>query len=347
MSSIKKIAEKAGVSVSTVSRTLNNYTDVSPQTRKRILEIAKELNYFPNAIARSLVQKKTYTIGIFFGNTMNSGFDHPFFLEVISAVREMVGNAGYDILVFTNKNKERATYTTLCRERSVDGVVLLLTGEGKKRDETLIELQDSGIPCIAIDIPLEGQACAYVESDNYSGARSAMDHLLDLGHTAIAFVGGDTISSTSYNRMRGYQDALMERKIGIDPTLIHLGYFSMEKAKEAVKSLMPAHPEVTAFFAASDEMAMGVVQGLREMGLSVPDDISVIGFDDIKAAKDFNPPLTTVRQDKYGLGHEAARLLLRIIEDPERGAQSVSLPCELIVRSSTKEARKNQLRFAK
>ncbi|SEM70329.1 LacI family DNA-binding transcriptional regulator [Lihuaxuella thermophila] len=335
MATIKEIAQRAGVSVSTVSRTLNNYPDVNPQTKEKILQIAKELNYFPNAVARSLVQKKTYTIGVFFGNKMNSGFDHPFFLDVISAVREVAGNAGYDLLVFTNKNKERATYTTLCRERSVDGVVLLLTGEGKRRTEPLVELQNSGIPCIAIDIPLIGEKTAYVESDNYAGAKLAVQHLIDLGHRRIAFIGGDEISKTSYDRLRGYQDTLMENRIGFDPTLIRLGYFSKEKAALGTRELMANKPDITAFFAASDEMAFSVIKTLRDLGKRVPDDISVVGFDDIKEAEFFEPRLTTVRQDKYQLGSEAARMLLNIIENPDYQPTPVTLPSQLIIRQST------------
>jgi LacI family transcriptional regulator len=333
--SIREIAKRAGVSVSTVSRALNNYGDVSPQTREKILRIAKELNYFPNAVARSLVQKKTNTIGIFFGNKVNSGFDHPFFLDVISAVREEVGNAGYDLLIFTNKNKELATYTTLCRERSVDGVVLLLTGEGKRKTAQLVELQNSRIPCIAIDIPLEGETCTYVESDNYGGAREAVQHLINLGHRVIAFIGGDEISKTSYDRMRGYQDVLMESRIGVDPSLIRLGYFSREKAMEAARDLMMSRPEITAFFAVSDEMAMGVIDAVTELGYLVPNDVSVVGFDDIKEAKYSKPPLTTVRQDKYGLGSIAAKTLLQIIENPNMKVTPTVLPCNLIIREST------------
>ncbi len=339
MATIKEIAQKAGVSISTVSRTLNNYPDVNPKTRERILKIARELNYFPNAVARSLVQKKTYTIGVFFGNKMNSGFDHPFFLDVISAVREVVGNAGYDLLVFTNKNKEHSTYTTLCRERSVDGVVLLLTGEGKRRTEPLVELQNSGIPCIAIDIPLTGEKTAYVESDNHAGARAAMQHLIDLGHRRIAFIGGDEISKTSYDRLRGYQDALMENKIGFDPALIRLGYFSRDKAVEGTRQLMDSNSDITAFFAASDEMAIAIMETLKEMGLSVPDDISVVGFDDIKEAEFCVPRLTTVRQDKFKLGSEAARILLEIIENPDYSPKPVTLPCRLMIRNSTAPAK--------
>jgi DNA-binding LacI/PurR family transcriptional regulator len=335
MSSIKDIAQRAGVSVSTVSRALNNYADVSPKTREKIIEICKELNYYPNAVARSLVQKKTYTIGIFFGNMVNSGFDHPFFLDVISAVRELVGNAGYDLLIFTNKNKERATYMTMCKERSVDGVVLLLTGEGKKRTEALVELQDSEIPCIAIDIPLQGKRCTYVESDNYSGAYRATQYLLQLGHKKIAFIGGDTISKTSYDRMRGYQDALMHHKIGVDPSYIQLGYFSREKAQEAAGDMLRKDSGITAFFAVSDDMAFGIMDAARQMGLRIPEDVSVVGFDDSKAAQYADPPLTTVRQDKFGLGYEAAKLLLQIIENESWVPAPVVLPCELIVREST------------
>jgi len=335
MASIKEIAERAGVSIATVSKTINNYPDVNPKTREKILKIAKELNYFPNAVAKSLVQKKTNTIGVFFGNNVNSGFDHPFFLDVISAVREVAGNAGYDLLVFTNKNKERATYTTLCRERSVDGVVLLLTGEGKKRTEQLVELQESGIPCLAIDIPLESERCTYVESDNYSGAKTAVRHLIELGHRRIALIGGDEISKTSYDRLRGYQDALMEHQIGVDPGLIRLGYFSKEKAKEEAMSLLEQKPDISAFFAVSDEMAIAVMQAVQSLGRRIPEDISVVGFDDIKEAEYTAPPLTTIRQDKYGLGSQAASLLLQIIDNPEFPCQPVTLPCQLIARGST------------
>lgn len=301
------------------------------------------MNYFPNAVAKSLVQKKTYTIGVFFGNEVNSGFNHPFFLEVISAVREVVGNAGYDLLVFTNKNKQRATYTTLCRERSVDGVVLLLTGQGKERGEQLVELQDSGIPCIAIDIPLEGKSCTFVESDNYSGTKAAMNHLIQMGHKLIAFIGGDEISKTSYDRLRGYQDALMESKIGVNPLLIQLGYFSPEKASAATQQLAKMKPEITAFFVASDEMAISVIRTLASEGISVPEDISVVGFDDIKEAVNCNPPLTTVRQDKFDLGKQAAVTLLEIINNIKNDQYEPSprtLSCDLIKRESTTLPRK-------
>ncbi|MBM7553379.1 LacI family DNA-binding transcriptional regulator [Thalassobacillus pellis] len=335
MTSIQDIAKKAGVSISTVSRTLNNYPDVGQKTREKILKIAEEMNYFPNAVARSLVQKKTFTIGMFFGNNMNLGFDHPFFLDVISAVREVVGNAGYDLLVFTNKNKNRSTYTTLCRERSVDGVLMLLTGEGKKKNEQMLELQSSGIPCVAIDIPLVGDKCTYVESDNYTGASDAVKHLVELGHRKIGFIGGDEISKTSYDRMRGYQDTLIEKGVGVRPEYIQLGHFSSEKASKATRKLMKDNPEITAFFVVSDEMACAVMDTLQELGFRVPEDISLVGFDDIKEAVHYSPPLTTIKQMKYEIGSEAAKILLQIINDKSFHPEPKTLPCELVVRKST------------
>ncbi|MCP8617868.1 LacI family DNA-binding transcriptional regulator [Salirhabdus salicampi] len=335
MTSIKDIARLAGVSISTVSRTLNNYSDVKPETKEKVIKIAEELNYFPNAVAKSLVQKKTHTIGVFFGNNMNLGFDHPFFLDIISAVREVVGNAGYDLIIFTNKNKERATYTTLCRERSVDGVVLLLTGEGKKKNEQFIELQESGIPCIAIDLPLKGDKCTYVESDNYFGSKLAMEHLANLGHQVIAFIGGDEISKTSYDRLRAYQDSMMEYGIGYNPNLVYLGYFSKGIAQKATKELMRQRPDITAFFVASDEMAITVIETLKALGKNVPNDVSVVGFDDIREASFCTPPLTTVKQNKHDIGSEAAKMLLEIIEKSDIKPKPKTLDCDLVIRDST------------
>ncbi|WP_219836954.1 LacI family DNA-binding transcriptional regulator [Paenibacillus sp. R14(2021)] len=339
MASIKEIAERSGFSISTVSRTLNNYTDVNAKTREKIMQIAKEMNYYPNAVARSLVQKKTHTIGMFFGNKENSALDHPFFLDIVSAVREEMGNQGYDILLFTNKTKEHSTLTTLCRERSVDGVVLLLSGEGKKRTEQLDELQDSNIPCVAIDIPLVGDRCTYVESDNYTGAKEAVNYLISQGHRTIAFIGGDEISKQSFDRMRGYQDALMENKLGMDPMLMRLGYFSKTRAVEEAGYLLAHKPNITAFFCVSDQMANVVIEFLNSRGMNVPEDISVMGFDDIKEAVYFRPRLTTIRQNKYEMGTQAARILLQTIDDEATRPEPVTLPCELVIRESVAKPR--------
>lgn len=339
MTSIKDIAQKAGVSISTVSRALNNYHDVNEQTREKIMKLASEMNYFANAMAKGLVQKRSYTIGLFFGDQVNSGFDHPFFLEVISAVREVASNAGYDLLIFTNSHKTTATYTTLCRERGVDGVFLILTGAGKKKNEQLIELQESGIPCVAIDLPLDGKRCSYVESNNFLGAKKAAQHLVGLGHRKIVFIGGDEIGKLSFDRLYGFRTAMSECGISHDPELIELGYFDTERTRNLTKAMMEADPDVTAFFAASDLMALAVIEALQETGYKVPQDVSVVGFDDIKEASQHHPYLTTVRQFKYQMGSEAIRLLMKIIDDESHQPYPVVIPCELMERETTAPAR--------
>ncbi|MFB5662678.1 LacI family DNA-binding transcriptional regulator [Alteribacillus sp. HJP-4] len=335
MASIRDIAAKTGFSVSTISRALNQYDDVKPATRELIIQAAEELNYFPSAVARGLVIKKTFTIGLFFGDQVNSGFDHPFFLEVLSAIRKKAGDAGYDLVIFANTNKKKSTYTSLCRERGVDGVFLVLTGEGKKKTETITELQDSGIPCVAIDLPLDGSRATYVESDNYHGAKAAVTHLLQSGHRQIAYIDGDDISKVSVDRLGGYKAALQESGITPDPELIVPGYFDENSTRGAVRQLLDTDKNVTAIFAASDEMAITAIDELHRHDKHVPEDVSVIGFDDLAEAERHDPPLTTVRQNRYEMGSAAISILTKLIDEPEYEPAPAVLPCELIVRAST------------
>ncbi|GEK58166.1 LacI family DNA-binding transcriptional regulator [Marinococcus halophilus] len=340
MTSIKQIAKEVGASVSTVSRALNGYHDVNPKTREKVIEAARNLNYFPSSAARSLVTKRTYMIGLFFGDNVNSGFEDPFFQKVLSAIRELVGDAGYDLLVFTNKNKERATYTTLCRERGVDGTILILTGREKQVNSQLTDLQNSGIPCVAIDVPLEGDRCTYVESDNFLGMKKAVSYLAGLGHRQIAFIGGDEVSKISLDRLNGYRSGLNDAGISYDPDLIEMGYYAKEYAELAVKNILKKNKKVTAFVCASDVMAFAAIETLQEEGCSVPGEASVIGFDDVNEAAGYHIPLTTVKQNKEEIGRAATEQLLKIIEDPALSPSPIMIPCELIVRQSAAEAPK-------
>lgn len=342
MASIRDIAKKAGVSVSTVSRALNGYEDVSAKTREKVTEVAKSLNYYPSSVARSLVTKRSRMIGLFFGDNVNSGFDDPFFREVLSAIREVVGDAGYDLLVFTNKNKERATYTTLCRERGVDGVILILTGGEKQANEHLAELQNSEIPCVAIDVPLEGKRCTYVESNNYLGMKKAVSHLAQLGHRHIALIGGDRVSKISLDRLHGYQAGLYENGLDYRSELVEMGYYSHETARDAASNILKNYHEVTAFVCASDLMAFSVMETVKQAGLSVPDDISVVGFDDVEEAVRSIPALTTIKQNKTEIGRAGTKQLMAIIEDPALHPSPVVLPCELVIRESSAEPAKGR-----
>ncbi|MDF2961626.1 MAG: hypothetical protein K0S39_3361 [Paenibacillus sp.] len=331
--SIKEIAKRTGVSVSTVSRALNNYTDVNPETRKKIFSVAQELNYYPSAVARSLVMKKTNIIGLFFGDQVNSNFDE--YLDEINAVRSVAGNSGYDLLVFANINKEHATYTTLCRERGVDGVFLILNREEKKKTDQINELQQSGIPCVTVNFHLEGDRCSYVESNNRQGTKDAVSHLIDLGHRRIGFIGGDTYGKAGVDRVNGYRDALDEAGIPFDPDLVDFGYFTESGAVEAAARLFKRSKNISALFIASDSMAFTVIKTLKERGLKVPEDVSIVGWGDHKESARFDPPLTTIRLERYEQGRLATELLIQMIEDVHCKPKLITLPCRLITRHST------------
>lgn len=334
MSSIKEVSKKSGFSISTVSRALNGYDDVSLETKEKIMKIANELNYFPNAGARSLVKKTSNLVGVFFGDINNSGFDHPFFLDVISALREELGEAGYDLVIFANKHKGSATFVTLCKERSVDGVILLLSKTSKRFTKEMKELKESDIPCVAIDVPILGKRCSYLESNNYEGAKKAVTYLIENGHKKIGLIGGDDISKLSFERLRGYKDALLESDLEINPEYIQESTFSLEKAAEITRDFVKLG--LTALFVVSDEMAEVVIKTINLLGKSVPEDMSVVGFDDIKEAMYFRPPLTTVRQQKYEMGRYATKELVKIINNKEHVCRAIELPCELVIRDSVR-----------
>jgi LacI family transcriptional regulator len=335
MVNIRDIAKAAKVSVSTVSKALNGYIDVSKETRKKIMEIAVKMDYLPNIMASSLITKKTKTIGIFFGDKINSGFDHPFFNDLINSIKDVAGEEGYDILIFANRKKETNSYKTICYERGVDGVILILTGK-KRTDTKIYELSES-IPTVHIDSFIYKKSLVnFVESDNEKGAMEATEHLVRLGHKKILKLAGDRIANATYERIRGYKKILKKYNLPIEERLIKYGEFSREKAEEITLEFFKKKEDVTAIFASSDMMAFGAIEALKELGYRVPEDIAVVGFDDIEAAKLYNPALTTIHQQGYKMGEEAARMLINIIRDESNNKTPVNIriPVWLIVRES-------------
>lgn len=336
MSSIREIAKLAGVSVATVSRAFNNYEDISEKTKLHIMKIAKELNYMPNAVARGLVTKKTKTIGVFFGDHQNSGLNHPVLRDALSAIRMEAGQYGYDLLIFTHRRlNDSSTYVSLCRERGVDGVIMVVTGPDKHLNGQVLELIESRIPTVALDMPITGKKSTYVESDNLTGARLAVEHLADLGHRAIAMVAGDQISKTSFDRLTGFVEGLKMRNLPIREEWIVYGGYDQQVAREAAYELLRQYPEITAVFAASDLMAFGVIEAGEKLGRKVPQDLSVVGFDDIELAQWFRPSLTTVRQERFDIGTAAIRCLYEIMEKGDIFPRSVTLPTALVIRETT------------
>jgi LacI family transcriptional regulator len=334
---IKELARVSGVSVGTVSRALNGYADVRPETRERIMRLARELDYTPAAAARSLVTQRSHIIGVF----METGeghpdLQHPFFHEVLGGLKQRVGAEGFDLLLFASERPGNGygphSYLKRARHHNVDGCALIgLDPE----DAEVRRLARAEIPCIGIDMNLEGDNVEVVMSDNEGGAIAAVRHLHDLGHRRIATITGMVDSRPGADRLRGYRAAVQALGLAYRDDYVAYGDFYAESGREATANLLTLDEPPTAIFAAADMMAIGAIRAAAEAGLRVPEDLSIVGFDDIQLASHFNPPLTTMRQDKLGLGGAAGdALVARVAGDPDRPALR-TLPVELVVRGST------------
>ncbi|MFC0560526.1 LacI family DNA-binding transcriptional regulator [Halalkalibacter alkalisediminis] len=335
MATIKDIAKVAGVSVTTVSRALNGYDDVNEKTRARIKSVAEELNYSPNAVARSLVKSKTETIGLLVSELSLSGAKDMFTYEIMCGINDSSSNKGFDLILFsTNSAKQKAkSYSQLCRERQVEGVIM----QGVKIDDPyLIEVIDSNIPCVLIDVEIEGENVGYVSTDNVFGAQIAVKHLTNLGHRNIAIMNGHDQALVSQRRLTGYKKQLEEASIPFQENYVLNGNFNEQQAEEMAYSFFQERPEVTAIFCASDLMALGVMSAAKRLGLKVPDELSIVGYDNITLAQYVQPQLTTVDQDKYQMGYKAAKLLIDMLEGNKTN-RKVILDNQLIIRETTAE----------
>lgn len=329
---IKDIAKRAGVSVTTVSRALNGYRDIRPETRERILRIAEEMNYRPNAVARSLVMKKSQTIGLIISGLTRSRTGHDLTFNIICGVNDRATEAGYDMVLSTTdpSRQKQVPYMELCRRRQLDGVILM----GARTDDPYLkEVLEASVPCVLIDVPLVGEKCSHVTLDNERGARLAVEHLIAGGHREIGMINGHAQAFVSLERLNGYRNALKEAGIEYRPERVFYGDFEESSGREGIRHLLSRFPEMTAVFCSSDTMAIGAIRELKDMGKRVPEDISVMGFDDIELASFITPLLSTVHQPFYEFGSRAVDLLIRLLKG-EIGTADVLEP-RLKIRGST------------
>jgi LacI family transcriptional regulator len=333
---IRELARLSGVSVGTVSRALNGYTDVRPETRERIVRLAEELDYTPSASARTLVTNRSHVVGVFLDTGEgHPNLQHPFFHQVLAGIQETAGAAGFDLLLFATEKPGngygRHSYVKRCRHHNVDGVVLM----GVDHDaEDMRRLTASSIPCVAVDVELDGHA-GFVSSDNAGGGALAVEHLVTLGHRRIATIHGPVETRPGLDRLRGYRQGLEAAGLAYRDEYVVPGDFYVESGERAAARLLELAEPPTAIVAASDLMAAGALRAAATAGLRVPDEVSVVGFDDIMLAAHLQPGLTTLRQDKTGLGAAAARALLDRIAGQADPPREVTLPVELVVRGST------------
>ncbi|MDO3411721.1 LacI family DNA-binding transcriptional regulator [Saccharibacillus sp. CPCC 101409] len=331
MITIYDIARVTGYSPTTVSKVFNNYSDVSAKTRGKILDTAKEMGYMPNSHARTLMTKKSWTIGILFNESSGVGIRHPFFGGVLDSVKKTAEAEGYDLMFISdNIGGKTASYLEHCRFRSVDGVIVMLADRG---DEGLQNLLKSDIPCVLLDFDDERPGC--VSSDSIDGCYLALKHLHDLGHRRIAHISGGGDTFVGQQRRLGYEQGLRRLGLAADERLIVPGgpFFSVEGGRQAMLELLDLPQPPTAVLAAGDNLALGAIRALEERNLEAPRDMSIVGFDDIEAASLVRPALTTIRQDVGHMGARAARMLIGAIESEDMPPAAV-LPVELIVRES-------------
>ncbi|MCP3028219.1 LacI family DNA-binding transcriptional regulator [Halobacillus sp. A5] len=333
MTTIKHIAKQAGVSVTTVSRALNGYSDVNAKTRKRIEKVAEELNYSPNSLARSLVRNQSETIGLLVSGFTKESIKDGFTVEVMSGINSYVAETEYDLVLFnTDSSKQRKkTYTQLCKERRVDGVIL----QGIKTDDPYLEeVMESDIPCVFIDIPVSSDHVGFVSTDNIEGARVAASHLAELGHRNIGMINGHEQAFVSKERLQGYKLGLQQHGITYVPEYVKDGSFIEQEAYNQAIVLLQTHPEISAVFCASDLMAIGAIDAATHLGYRIPEELSIIGYDDIPLASYVSPALTTIAQNKYDLGYYAARMLINILKNQQKPEKCI-LKTELKIRQST------------
>ena len=325
---IRDVAREAGVSVATVSRVLNDSGPVGVETRRRILEVAAALRYTPDSAARSLITRRTGTIGVLLPDLYGE-----FFSEVIRGIDATAQRGGYHLLVSSSHNDKGAVEAAMRAMRGrVDGLVVM--SPDVDAQALVANLADT-TPVVLLNCDVAGTAFDSLNIDNFGGASEMVRHLMALGHRRIAFIGGSERNHDASERLRGYRETLIDA--GIEPLSAweRAGDFTESGGYRAAAELMEIEPRPTAVFAANDSMAIGALSAIREAGLDVPKDVVVVGFDDIPIARYMSPPLTTVHVAISELGEGATRTLLNAIDEKNQHVKKqATLPTTLVIRQS-------------
>jgi LacI family transcriptional regulator len=328
-SKLSEVAKIAGVSPITASRAIRGVGYVSEGARARIMEAAAQLNYTPDMLARRMRGDKSNLIGVFVNN-YGSLMVH----EIIKAISDEARRKGFDLIVFNAErfDKPGRIETSGMLSKLCDGVLMLLPNA---KDGYLDVIERQRFPCVLVNFDAREMNLPIVVAENRNGGRMAVEHLLGLGHRRIAFIAGSGGTGQSAERQKGYEDALRAAGLEVDPALIVPGAFVRAVGYSATEQLLSLAEPPSAIFCANDEMAFGAMDAIRSKGLSVPADVSVIGFDDIPTASYVYPTLTTMRQPFVDMANRAVSEVVEIIQGREAGPAKIAFPIELVIRNTT------------
>jgi len=324
---IRDVSKYCGLSISAVSKALNNYPDVSEETRQRVLAAARKIGYHPNALARGLKTRRTYNLGVILVDELGDNLQHNYFITILNGFKREAERLGYDItLVNHNIGGKQLSYLDHCRYRNMDGVCLMCVNF---YDTEILKLIESDMPVVTIDHLFPNKEC--VLSDNQSGMESILNYVVNMGHRRIAFVHG-TRSNVTDTRLSAFYATL--NKLGLTVPreyIIPSHYHSTSYAKEDTRRLMALAKPPSCILMVDDYSALGGMDTIKQLGLRIPEDVSIVGYDGISLIQKIHPRLTTVRQDGEEIGRHAAIRLMDRIENPQSPVPEPRVvPCALI-----------------
>ncbi len=325
---IVDVAEKAGVSLGTVSRVINDDIHVADDTRERVLAVAKELGFVANRQAQGLKGRKTNTVGVLVPN-LGTGYIG----QIMQGIDTELGLSQLDLMLFTTHRMadKEANYVANMVQGMVDGLLFIIPRSPSDYIGTLIQ---RNFPFVLIDHQVVNEPCPSVSATNWQGAYQATEYLIELGHREIGFITGSMDLNSATDRLEGYRSALRTNHFPENPHLIYEGEYTQPSGYAGATTLLDLDEIPTAIFASNDAMAMGAMDAVRNRGLRVPEDISILGFDDVPQSAMVRPALTTVRQPLEQMGRVATQMLQDILKNPEKDFDQMRLPTELIIRDS-------------
>ncbi len=324
---IHDVAREAGVSVSTVSRVLNRKDDVAFETRQKVDEVISRLGYASSLAARGMRSNTTHVVGVIMPDIGSA-----YCSEIMQGINQAIAHSNYDVIIFSKGDiskygpidQQRLT-AMLLNGDLIDGLIVVAPAKTSSYE---------GLPVVVIDPNVGDINCPSIISTNYEAARQATDYLIGLGHRRIAHITGRLELVSSQERLRGYRDSLESAGIPVDETLILTGDYTIEIGFKCARELLTLPHPPTAIFGANDMTAFGIYQAARELGLKIPQDLSVVGFDNIEEARFAEPPLTTVDQAVIHMGNLATEILFKLLEGEEVHAQTHPIPTKFVIRES-------------